>query len=147
MALTTLVLASNRFLSEVFLTNNVGSVAADAAILERFQLPTGFGNLALSYVEAVVGNFSGAYVAPAPAYDGLKVSIVDGTNTTVVDSLGSGRFVHGYSGPSLFVTFELFRRTVLRQGEQLRITAPILAGAGVTVAVTCALRGIRLNNS
>lgn len=147
MALTPLVIASNRLLNEVFLGASVTLVPADAAINERFSLPGGFGDLALHYAECTLSAFSGAYVAPAPAYDGAKIGIIDSQQVSNIDSIGAGRFVHYSSPVTLIAAVELYRRTVFRLADQMICSAPIVAGAGVTVTLTCRVRGIRLKNS
>lgn len=145
--MTALTVVSNRLGGYVVLAATVTSVAADAAIAERFTLPSTFGDLLIYAVESEIGAFSGAYVAPAPAYDGSRFRLIDGALATI-DFLGSARFVHystASARPMLTSWLDLQNTTVLRGNEELLISAPVLAGAGVTVTVVCRLRGLRLD--
>lgn len=147
MALTTLAIRSNRLLSAVMLDGSVSAVAIDAAFSERFILPAGFGDLLIELIEASVASFSGAYVAPAPAYDGVKFAILDQNAADNVDVVGAQRYVLGSqvtTTPQLFAVYELFRNTVLRQGEQIQVNSPALAGSGVTATVRLRIRGVRI---
>lgn len=150
MATTNLVLASNRFLARVLLTGSSAAVPADAAISENFRLPAGFGDLALESAEASIAGFSGAYVAPAPAFDGARLGITDSVAATVQDIVGSTRFVNAGTAsgrPELYTVVELFHLTIFRQAELMNVAVAILAGAGVTVSVNLRIRGVRLKNS
>lgn len=150
MALTTLGITSNRFLSAVMLYGASAAVAVDAGSSERFELPAGFGDLALHAVMAQVGSLSGAYAAQVPPYEGVKWTIGDSAATTNVDFLGSVRMVDvgtQSTRPVFCVGIELFRPTILRQREQLTISMPIIGAGAVTATVECFVRGVRLKNS
>jgi len=150
MATTTLTLVSNRLGAHVSLVGTVTTVAADAQINERFILPVGFGDLWIRALKAVVFSFSGAYVAPAPAYDGLGMGIIDSAEAATADELLAERFVHSGTSstrPTLSISKELFSYRIFRQAERAYVQAPILAGAGVTVSVQCFLMGLRTKNS
>jgi len=146
MAVTALIAASNRYGSDYALRGDTSTVALDAVVAEYFTLPTGFGSLLIKNCIFQLSALSGAYVAPAPAYDGVMCFIVSSDGSTWVDNIGSMRYVHiGTSSarPTLSVSFDLNHPTLLRLGERLVVTSPVLAGAGVTGTVTVVIRGAR----
>lgn len=150
MATTTLSIRSNRFRNRAYLLGAVSSVALDAAIQENFILPTSpvFGQLLIESLIVSVGTFSGAYVAPAPAYDGFEVVVQDGTNR--IDIVGASRFVHTSTisaRPVLTAWFDLQNPTLMRQSDILQVQGAILAGAGVTGAISLGVRGIRFDTA
>lgn len=148
--MTDLVARGSRFGPNVMLSVSVPLIAADAQINEFFQLPAGYGDVLIRRVVGAISTFSGAYVAPAPAYDGLHFYVTDSQGGTTYDFIGSGRFVHMGSAVTLNVSIECFERTLLRGSgtrERLYIQAPILGGAGVTVTVNCQIFGQRINTS
>jgi len=147
MATTTLTNNSNRLLSNVFMRGAVSSVAFDAAIVEAFVFPAGFGQLLVENIQAIITGFSGAYVAPAPAFDGCNFDIQSQDATTTIDFLGSSRFVHigtASGRPTLAAFIDCQRRTVIRQSDRIIVGAPVLAGAGVTGNVILYVRGERI---
>lgn len=151
--MTDLVNRGSRYGPNVMLSVSVPTIALDAQVNEFFQLPTGFGDILIRRIVGTVGTFSGAYVAPAPAFDGLHFYITDDQGGTTYDFLGSARFVHmgtTSARPVLNAYLEHFERTLLRGSgmrERLYIQAPILAGAGVTGTIVCNIMGQRINTA
>lgn len=142
--MSVLTIRSNRLGSVVLLALDVTSVPLDAEVTEDFTLPAGFGDFWVDFVEAGISAFSGAYLAPAPAYDGIGIAIYSAG--AVVDILGDRRFVNVGSQsarPVLNTSMELYRRTIFRQTETITISTAILAGAGVTGTVSLRMRGLR----
>lgn len=150
MAQTTLSLISNRRTSEVTLNGTVATVALDATVSETFVLPSGFGALLIYRCRFSISQLSGAYVAVAPAFDGIQGSVVSTDGAGLFDLLMNERFVvtGTQSARPVLTTFkELFRPALMRQSEQVNISAPIIAGAGVTGTVSCALMGQRIQTA
>lgn len=148
MATTALTNQSNRFQSESYLTSEVAAVALDAGVAEAFILPNGFGQLLVSRISADVLSFSGAYVAPAPAFDGAQIQIQSQDGSTRIDNLGSSRFVHigtVSARPWLSAYIEYLRYALVRQADRFVVVLPILAGAGVTGTVRFAVTGVRIS--
>jgi len=145
--MTAFVLITNRYQSDVYLQASANAVPLDALVNEFYTLPAGFGQLLIRSVGGNVEQLSGAYVAPAPAYDGLSFYLADAAGATM-DTLAAERFVHSGTSstrPTLQVVKELVgQRRLMRQSDRLYITAPILAGAGVTGVVVCRLMGLRI---
>lgn len=149
MATTPLTIRSLRYGAATTISASVSSVALDAIVNEIFTMPAGFGDMLIEYVFADIDTLSGAYVAPAPAYDGLNFSIYD-SNGALADSIGASRFVnYGTSStrPYLASTVNPDFRMLIRQNERFHISAPIIAGAGVTATVFFLARGIRLKQA
>lgn len=146
--MTVLLTVSNRWGNQSFLKNDATTVAADAQINEFFTLPVGFGNLLIREVVGTISTFSGAYVAPAPAYDGFSFYIANAA-VAEQDYLGAVRYVHAgtvSARPTLVAGIEFVHSRLLRQDERFYVTSPIIAGAGVTVTVTCRLLGVRIDS-
>lgn len=146
MATTTLTLRANRSGSTVYLGTSVASVALDATVDENFILPVGFGDLLIQTVRLTISSLSGAYVAPAPAYDGFVCSIGSVVAGDVADLVCARRFVNTLTQtgrPVLDIVYDVVRVVLCRQNERIQVAAPLLAGAGVTGTVSCAVRGIR----
>lgn len=148
--MTVLAIASNRYGPNSFLIAGATGVAADASLSEFFTLPPGYGDLLIKRAGVIISNFSGAYVAPAPAYDGVRFEIVDSSGSTTYDMLGASRFVHVgtvAARPVLSVVIEFDERCLMGRLDRLYIFAPVLAGAGVTADVSCRLTGVRINSA
>lgn len=147
MATTTLTLNSNRLFDTAFLRGNLASVALDAQIAEAFILPSGFGQLIIVHCTFSVFSLSGAYVAVAPATEGVQVDVQSADASTTIDSFGSARFVHAGTSsarPTLTASFDLQNVILMRQQDRILVSAPVLAGAGVTGTVQLYLRGRRI---
>lgn len=147
MATTTLAINSNRQRNNTFLRAAVATVAVDAEVVERFVLPTGFGQCLVESVQALVSSLSGAYVAPAPAFDGAQFTILGSDATAIVDFFGASRFVNAgttSARPTLAVYIDLNRRVLIRQQDIIQVNMPIIAGAGVTAVISCYIRGERI---
>lgn len=147
MATTTLAITSNRELAETFMQGTSAGVPLDAVIGEYFILPLTFGDLHLSRIKLTLYSLSGAYAAPTPAYDGFSIHVQNTNGTTEVDTIGAERFVNvstASARPVLEVQIDLHHRILIRQTERIVVEAPILAGAGVTATLACAIRGTRL---
>lgn len=149
MAITTLAISSNRLGATTVLFADTTSVALDAAISESYILPTAprFGALLIETILIQISGLSGAYVAPAPAYDGAGVRLLSPDGATLQDVVGSYRFVNVLTQtarPALHAWIDPERRVLMRQQELLTVYGPVLAGAGVTGIVTCIVRGTRL---
>lgn len=146
MATTAMTLISQRYGGDACCAGTVTSVPLDAAMGELFTLPAGFGDMLVKFFEVELGALSGSYVAPTPAYEGMRLKVTDPT-TTSVDILGAFRFVHystSSARPALTISRDLNRPVLFRQTERIQIDAPILAGAGVTGNVVCRIVGLRL---
>lgn len=146
--MTALVTQANRFGSQVSLEGSALTVALDAQVNEAFTLPTGFGDLLIRSVSASVEDLSGAYVAPAPAFDGPWLYLTDARAITIVDSLAHVRFVNygtGTARPKLGITIEFQWYRLMRRDEQLFVRMPIIAGAGVTGSIVVRMMGSRIN--
>lgn len=147
MATSTLAILANRLGGHVLLGKAVTGVAVDAPVAENFVLPTGFGDLYVDMVNASLSALSGAYVAPAPAFDGFNFGILSSDAATQQDYLGDARWTNvstSSARPIFAATVDPNQRTIYRQGELLIVTAPIIAGAGVTATITVLMRGLRL---
>lgn len=147
MAVTQLVLQSNRWLDKSHLSGSVSAVAIDAAVGETFQLPEGFGQLLVERMFVSIDTLSGAYVAPAPAYDGVAVYLVDSSINTAIDTLYTMRFVNTSTQttrPALTTCVEFWTPVLVRQREAFQVNAPILAGAGITARVVLRATGRRI---
>ena len=147
MATTTLIVNANRLFNTAFLQVSLGSVALDAQVTEKFVLPGTFGQLILEHVMFYITGLSAAYVAPAPAYDGVLCEIQSADGSTVIDSVGTSRFVHSGTSsarPTLSAYFDMYNRTIVRQQDRVVVSAPVIAGAGATGTVGIYLRGKRI---
>lgn len=150
MATTTMTVLSNRRQDIACVVGTVTSVPLDAVMNEFFRLPVAFGDLICESVETELHTFSGAYVAPAPAYDGHRISVIDQNVTSVCDWIGTERFVHEATAstrPVLAVWLDLQNKVLVRQNEYINVSAPILAGAGVTATLILRCRGRRLRQA
>lgn len=151
MATTDLVVVANRYRDRAVLSVNVTGVALDAAVSENFRIPAGFGDLLLEQLMVQVNALSGAYAAPTPAYDGFNIDIVDPNAGTVIDTLGGARWVNVSTESARPVLRTYYEPTLVpalcRQLELLQVTAPIIAGAGVTGQIRIRMRGIRLRQA
>lgn len=149
MATTPTSILSLRYGAATTISGSVASVALDANVAELFTLPTGFGDMLIELVHVGLGTFSGAYVAPAPAYDGPVFGIY-GSDGVLKDIIGSMRWVH-YGTASARPTLAAFIapqwRVLIRQNERFYVNIPISAGAGVTGSVDIVARGVRLKQA
>lgn len=148
MAITTLVARSNRLGPRNFLYATVSGVAVDAQVGELFRLPVGYGQMHLEAVMCTIDTLSGAYVAVAPAFDGVELAILSPDGTTRVDIIGAERFVvrgTASARPAFAVTFDFNNKVLMRQDELIFVSAPAIAGAGVTAVVGCFIRGVRFS--
>lgn len=146
--MTQLVTSSSRFGADGYLAVGATSVPADAQINEFFTLPASFGDILMRSVVASISTFSGAYVAPAPAFDGFSFYIAD-ASVAEQDYLGAVRYVHAGTAsarPTLVGHIEFLQPRLFRTVERLYVTSPVIAGAGVTVSVTCRIMGLRLRS-
>lgn len=147
MADTTLVNQNNRFLDEAFLRAGVASVPLDAMVAETFFLPVGFGQLHIKFVGVLLGLFTGTYVAPAPAYDGAEVYILSSDLSTRIDGIGAKNWTNVgtiTARPQLSCSFDMQNFVLMRQSDRITITAPIMAGAGITGTLQVTIRGRRM---
>lgn len=147
MATTTLSLNSNRLFDYSFLRATLASVALDAQVAEAFVLPVGFGQLLINAAAFFITSLSGAYVAVAPATEGCQMDVQSADASTTIDFVGSARFVHGGTAstrPTLVASFDLQNIVLMRQQDRILVSAPIIAGAGVTGTVGLYLRGRRI---
>lgn len=147
MATTSLTLNSNRLFDTAFLRGALASVALDAQVAEAFVLPTGFGQLIIVHATFSIVSLSGAYVAVAPATEGVQIDVQSSDASTTVDSFGSARFVHAGTSstrPTLTASFDLQNVILMRQADRILVSAPIIAGVGVTGTVVLYLRGRRI---
>lgn len=148
--MTQLNIRSNRYGPNSFLSVGVGGVAVDSSVSEFFTLPPGYGDLLVKRVGATISNFSGAYVAPAPAFDGFEFNISDTTGGSGYDIMGAVRFVHRgtqTARPVFTAVLELDERALFGRLDRLYVLAPVIGGAGVTVDLTCFVLGIRINTA
>lgn len=150
MADTALVVNSNRLLDDAYLEASSASVALDAIVFETFRLPTGFGQLIVKAATCLIGSLSGAYAAPAPAYDGIELYVLSSDLSTRIDLIGSVRFVNSgtiSARPQLTIWIDLNNHVLVRQSDRFAIQAPVLAGAGVTGTVALRVRGRRIQTA
>lgn len=149
MATTSTTVRSNRRdPAECTIGATVTGVALDATVLEFFRLPTNFGDLLIRTLMCDVTALSGAYVAPAPAFDGALFAVYD--PNSFVDCLAAVRWVNystASARPQLAATFEFQHPALVRQNELIAVQMPIMAGAGVTGSVDLFVRGVRLRQA
>lgn len=146
--MTVLALFSNRRASTVLLSGTSSAVPVDASVQEFFTLPTGFGDFVCEAFEVACTGLSGTYVAPTPPFDGFGVGVLQ--DNARVDFLGAGRFTNQSTAsarPNFELVVDLQNHVLVRQTERVDVNVPIIAGAGITAAITFRMRGVRMKNS
>lgn len=142
-----LTAVANRIAGKVLLKASEASIAVDAVINRTYTLPAGFGDLLMETWEAELHTLSGAYVAPAPNFDGFRLASTSTAASTDADILGSRQWVNEgtvSARPELTTFVDLHNKVLIRQDETLVLRAPIIGGAGVTATIAIRIRGLRL---